>query len=116
MALAPARVDRQAERDAGLGLAVAGLSASAFVVLVALPLHVDAATFVGAGPLGFVLGAVLAPVAAGLAACSSGAALSSSWSDLTRRARCLHVTTIAVGAVLAAGYVASSGALRTWLD
>ena len=111
---------RQKERDAVLTCAVAALCALAFVTFLALPIDSDAveipATLQVLGPLAFLFGALLAPVAAGLAAFVSGSALQARRSTLTRRARRLHWTTIALSTTLLLAYVASSSALRTWTD
>lgn len=111
---------RQAERDAVLTCAVATVCAVAFLAFVALPIRSDAvevpAALEGPGPLGFLVGALIAPVAAGLAAFVSGSALQARRSTLTLRARLLHWSTIALSTALLVAYVASSSALRTWLD
>lgn len=115
-----AATTRQADRDAVLGSAVAVACGVAFLVFVALPVHVAGlevpAALDGLWVAGFLVGAFLGPVAAGLAAFVSGSALLSRGPALTRRARRLHVSTIALSTVLLLAYVASAGALRTWLD
>ena len=115
-----AATSRQGERDAVLGCAVAMACSVTFVVFVGLPVHVDAwevpGAFQGLWQLGFVLGAFLGPVAAGVAASLSGTVLWSRGEDLTRRARQLHWTTVGLSVLLIVAYVASSGPLRTWLD
>ncbi len=120
MSRAQALTPRQAEHDALLTCAVAMACSVAFVVFVALPVHVDSreipVALEGLWPLGFLVGAFLGPVAAGLAAFVSGSVLRAREPTLTRRARRLHWITIAVSTVLLAVYVANSSALRTWLD
>jgi len=115
-----AATPRQAEQDAVLCCAVAVACSLAFLVFVALPVHVDAleipVALEGLWPLGLLVGAFLGPVAAGLAAVISGSVLRARGPGLTRRARRLHWSTITVSTVLLVAYVASSSALRTWLD
>lgn len=117
---AQAATPRQAEHDAVLGGAVALGCSLAFFVFVALPVHADTlqipAALDGVWFAGFLVGAFLGPVAAGLAAFASGSALWARGPSLTQRTRRLHVGTIAVSVVLLVAYVASSAALRTWLD
>ena len=111
---------RQAEHDALLTCAVAVACTLSFLVFVALPVHVDAlevpVALEGLWPLGFLFGAILGPVAAGLAAFVSGSVLRDRGAALTRRARRLHCSTIALSTALLAAYVANSSALQTWLD
>ena len=111
---------RQAERDAVLACAVATVCSLAFLAFVALPIHADAAevpaALEGLWSLGFLVGAFLAPVAAGLAAFVSGSVLRVRRSTLTARARRLHWSTIALSTALLVAYVGSASALRTWLD
>ncbi|GAA2164135.1 hypothetical protein [Humibacillus xanthopallidus] len=111
---------RQAERDAVLTCAVAAVSTVAFLAFVALPIHADAletpAAVDGPSPLGFLIGALFAPVAAGLAAFVSGAALRARRPTLTPRARRLHWSTIVLSTALLVAYASDSSALRTWLD
>jgi hypothetical protein len=120
MSRAQAATPRQAEHDALLTCAVVLACSLAFLVFVALPVHVDAleipVALEGVWPLGFLVGAFLGPVAAGLAAFVSGSVLRSQGPALTRRARRLHCGTIALSTVLLAAYIANSSALRTWLD
>ena len=111
---------RQAERDAVLACAVATVCCLAFLAFVAVPIHADAVevpdALEGLSPLGFLVGAVFAPLAAGLAAFVSGSGLRARRSTLTQRARRLHWSTIALSTVLLVAYVGSSSALQTWLD
>lgn len=111
---------RQDERDALLSCAVATVCSLAFWAFVARPIHADAMEAPGTlddlSPLGFLVGALLAPVAAGLAAFVSGSVLRAHRSTLTPRARWLHWSTIALTTALLVAYVGSTSALRTWVD
>ena len=111
---------REQERDAALGCAVAIACSLAFVVFVALPVHVDGlelpVALEGIWQVGFLVGAFLGPVGAGLAAFVGASALVSRGPDLTRTARRLHATTLAVCVALLVAYVANASALRVWLD
>jgi hypothetical protein len=111
---------RQAERDALLSCAVATVCSLAFLALVALPIHADAVEDPGTlddlSPLGFLVGALLAPLAAGLAAFVSGSVLRARKSTLTLRARRLHWSAIALSTALLVAFVGHAGALRTGLD
>jgi hypothetical protein len=110
----------QGGHDAVLSCAVAMACGLAFLVFVALPLRVDAfeipVAVEGLWRIGFVVGAFLGPVAAGLAAFVSGSVLRDRGPALTWRARRLHCSTITLSTVLLVAYVANSSALRTWLD
>ena len=103
-----------------LSCAVAVACSLAFLMFVALPVHVDAleipVALEGLWQMGFLVGAFLGPVAAGLAAFLSGVALGARGPGLTQRARRVHCGTITVSTVLLVAYVANSSALRTWLD
>jgi hypothetical protein len=115
-----AATSHQAENDALLTCAVALACGLAFVVFVAIPVHADAlevpVALAGLWPLGFLVGAFLGPVAAGLAAFVSLSALWARGPALTQRARRLHLSTIALSTILLVAYISSSGALQTWLD
>lgn len=120
MARAQGATTRQAELDAELCCAVTVACSLAFLVFVVVPVHGDAlelpVALEGLWPVGFLVGAFLGPVAAGLAAFISASALRARGAGLTRRARHLHWSTILVSTMLLVGYVVSSSALRTWLD
>ena len=117
---AEAATPRQAEHDAMLSCAVAMACSMFFLVFVALPVRVDAleipVALEGLWRMGFLVGAFLGPVAAGLAAFVSGSELRARGPALTRRARRLHCSTITLSTVLLVAYLANSSALRTWLD
>ncbi|MFC7491238.1 MULTISPECIES: hypothetical protein [unclassified Knoellia] len=120
MPRAQASTAREAEHDAELCCAVAVACSLAFLVFVALPVHADAleipVALEGLWPVGLLVGAFLGPVAAALAAFASASVLWGHGPRLTQRARRLHCSTIMVSTVLLVAYVASSSALRTWLD
>lgn len=120
MRQAQAVTSRPADRDAVLGCVVAVACGLAFLVFVALPVHLAdlevPAALEGLWFVGLLVGAFLGPVATGLAAFASGSALLHRGPALPRRARRLHVSTLVVSAALLVAYVASAGALRTWLD
>ncbi|SDO70034.1 hypothetical protein SAMN04489867_0356 [Pedococcus dokdonensis] len=109
-----------AERDAVLTCAVAVVCAVAFLVFVGVPVHSGTLAVPEAleavWVVGLLVGAFLGPVAGGLAAFVSGAALVAGGPALTQRARRLHWSTIAVSALLLVAYVSHSHALQTWLD
>ncbi|MFW5474883.1 hypothetical protein ACOCJ5_16350 [Knoellia sp. CPCC 206450] len=120
MASARAATSRQAEHDAVLGCAVAVTCGLAFLIFVAVPVRVGALEVPVAlewlWHVGFLVGAFLGPVGAGLAAYASGVALWTGGPDLTRRARWLHRSTVTMSVVLLVAYVANASALRLWLD
>lgn len=115
-----ARAPREAEGDALLTCVVAATCGLGFLVFVALPVQADPVdvpvALEAVWTVGFLVGAFLGPVAAGLAAFISASVLGARGSMLTRRARILHWGTIGLSAGLLVTYVASSAALRTWLD
>ncbi|MDT0214916.1 hypothetical protein Q9R29_13560 [Rothia sp. ARF10] len=120
MASARVSTSRQAEHDAALGCAVAVACGLAFLTFVAVPVRVEAlevpVAFEGLWQVGFLVGAFLGPVGAGLAAFASVRALWAREPDLSSRVRWLHRSTVTVSVVLLVAYVANASALRVWLD
>ena len=113
-------VPREVSADARLALATAVGCALSYVVFVALPLSVDGVAVPevvhGLWAVGVAVAMYLSPVAAGLAAYASLAAVVTRGRTMAPSTRRLHLVTVGVVAAHLALCVATLGAAQLWLD